>query len=497
MEILSTPIPKSFKITNQYVWLPNLYKLPAQISYDVTCGSITDEFLPCFSLTKAEWDSELCDALSWYASPHRDDLTFRTNLFRHYPKIERLSTAFKATVGLKFTVSCSITSTSAIYSINGKPYATATYDKGKIPIEGYFGFAKYNSENITVENVQVTTKSKELNWSPTTWMKDLALEIQSKEIMRVAIPGTHDSGTYEINENSEDSPDSPSFVNTIKSWAGIKGVILLTPIVGPLLAITIAAFVKKNLNSIIADWAKSQQQNIGQQLNNGIRYLDLRVAEKSENEFHIVHSKYSANIDNILQDVANFVKTNPNEIIILDFNHFYNMTCKSHEELIKKIKGKIGDAMAPRSMTAKAKVNELWNANKSIIVLYSNEPSLKNNPNLWSENSIDSPWPNKTNVTDLKKELDSKLPNSKNVFFVLQGILTPSTKMIAEGLIPSSTYPSSLKELATQVTPKVGDWASKWTEKNVNIVIADWAEEYPDFVKNIVNLNIKSNNGNS
>jgi hypothetical protein len=160
MQILSTPIPQSFKITDQYVWLPNMYTLPAEISYDVTCGSETDEFLPCFSFTKAEWASESCDALSWYASPHRDDFTFRTELFRTFPKVKRLSPAFKPTVGVKFKMSCKITPNSATYSINGKPYATATYDNDTIPIQGYFGFAKYKTDNITVENVKVTAKSE-------------------------------------------------------------------------------------------------------------------------------------------------------------------------------------------------------------------------------------------------------------------------------------------------------------------------------------------------
>ncbi|SHI48936.1 hypothetical protein [Aquimarina spongiae] len=159
MQVLPTKIPESFKITDQYVWLPDMYTLPATISYDVICGSESDEFLPCFSFTRSEWDSASCDALSWYASPHRDDFTFRTDLFRDFPKVDRLSPPFKPAVGAKFSVSCSIDSTSATYSINGKPYAKATYSNDTIPIQGYFGFAKYQTENITVENVKTTAKS--------------------------------------------------------------------------------------------------------------------------------------------------------------------------------------------------------------------------------------------------------------------------------------------------------------------------------------------------
>ena len=155
MQVLPSPIPQSFKITNQYVWLPTLYTLPAHISYDVTCGSETDEFLPCFSFTKAEWASPECDALCWYASPHRDDFTFRTKLFGETPTLKRLSPPYRPTVGTKFQMECKITATSATYSINGKDYATATYKEGKVPEQGYFGFAKYRTANIIVENVNV------------------------------------------------------------------------------------------------------------------------------------------------------------------------------------------------------------------------------------------------------------------------------------------------------------------------------------------------------
>ncbi len=155
MKILTSPPPESFNITLEYVWLNDLYSLPIQITYDVTCGAEEDEFLPCFSLTKAEWDSPECDALSWYVSPHRDDFTFRTKLFRDFPSVKRLSPPWRPTVGTKFQMKCKVTSTSATYSIDGIDYATATYEEGQIPAQGYFGFAKYGVENITVEEVVV------------------------------------------------------------------------------------------------------------------------------------------------------------------------------------------------------------------------------------------------------------------------------------------------------------------------------------------------------
>lgn len=156
--VLPNPVPDTIGISDKYQWIQDRYALPAKISCEVICNDEKDEFLPCFSYTRAEWDSPDCDALSWYLSPHRDDFTFRTQLFRNFPTVQRHVDAYKPAVGEKVTVSCEITATSATYSINGKPYATATYAEGNVPTQGYFGFAVYSQENITVENVQIQAR---------------------------------------------------------------------------------------------------------------------------------------------------------------------------------------------------------------------------------------------------------------------------------------------------------------------------------------------------
>ena len=171
--VLTKPIPASFTITDQYVWLPDLVGIPAvgdpaTIEYDVVCGSQTDEFLPCFSFTKAEWDSPQCDALCWYLSPSSSDFTFRTKLFRDFPSVQRTGAPWTPTVGTKVHVKCNITDTTAEYSVNGASYAVATFEAGDIPGQGYFGFARYRPENITVSNVV----SKGLPGFVPTWEGD-------------------------------------------------------------------------------------------------------------------------------------------------------------------------------------------------------------------------------------------------------------------------------------------------------------------------------------
>jgi uncharacterized protein (TIGR02996 family) len=145
-----------FRVTDQYLWVPQLNTLPVCITFDVTCGSSADEVLPCFSHTRAEWGSPDCDALCWSLSPKLDVFTFRTNLFGSFPATVRHRPAIKAEVGSRYRITCDIAAASASYSINEEPYATAAYDPGAVPATGYFGFAVYHRQDIMVEDIRIT-----------------------------------------------------------------------------------------------------------------------------------------------------------------------------------------------------------------------------------------------------------------------------------------------------------------------------------------------------
>ncbi len=78
--------------------------------------------------------------------------------------------------------------------------------------------------------------------------------------------------------------------------------------------------------SIVAGWSKTQSRTVSGQLNDGIRYLDLRVSYNSEkNGFYYCHGMYGPALLPTFEDILAFVTANPREILVLDFNHFYAM----------------------------------------------------------------------------------------------------------------------------------------------------------------------------
>ena len=66
-------------------YFDSLHELPIKINFDFKINDEGCEMIPVFTKSKAFWGSGNEDALSMYASPHRKDFTFRTELFRKFP----------------------------------------------------------------------------------------------------------------------------------------------------------------------------------------------------------------------------------------------------------------------------------------------------------------------------------------------------------------------------------------------------------------------------
>src|SRR5947209_11083662 len=93
--------------------------------------------------------------------------------------------------------------------------------------------------------------------APDRWMEQAAAYIGKKPYNRIAIPGTHDSGTYGL-ISTYDRPANDAFAPDAESWV-----------------------VKAGTFAGIAEiWAKAQDNNIYQQLVDGIRAIDYALVLK-------------------------------------------------------------------------------------------------------------------------------------------------------------------------------------------------------------------------
>ncbi|XP_015434771.1 PREDICTED: PI-PLC X domain-containing protein 3 isoform X2 [Dufourea novaeangliae] len=102
------------------------------------------------------------------------------------------------------------------------------------------------------------------------WMTRLPEVIRNVPIIQLAIPGSHDTMTYTINRRNDVGPDEPNYIRALGRYCSLVS------------------------KPIIFNWSITQHDNIKDQLNGGIRYLDLRVATKPPNgNIYFVHGLFS------------------------------------------------------------------------------------------------------------------------------------------------------------------------------------------------------------
>ena len=60
-----------------------------------------------------------------------------------------------------------------------------------------------------------------------------------------------------------------------------------------------------------------------------------------------MHGLYGSKTENIIQDINHFLEAHPKDIVLLDFNHVYDMTEFSHKQLMSQILEVLGYKMCP------------------------------------------------------------------------------------------------------------------------------------------------------
>ena len=314
------------------------------------------------------------------------------------------------------------------------------------------------------------------------WMAELKGVLASKPLCQVALPGTHDSGTYKWDKELGASPDN-DLTSTIQDKLEFgRGIIRK---IGSKMTDGILQLIYERL-------CRCQNMTTLQQLQAGIRYLDLRVAATPDGQsFYTCHGVYCVAMTEVLQEIRDFLQAHPQEIVLLDFNHFYGMQAEHHEAFAKLLMDTLGDKIATQPcLTPSSTVQEYWDAQVQAVVIYHDVPTHQaSDGKLWHKHTIHSPWPNKNKTKELRENLETNVKaRNKNRFFVLQGILTPDGELIKEEIMESKGS-TSIQSIASRVSGKVVNWVGdEWKEENHNVVIVDFFEDC-SMVPAIINLN--------
>ena len=306
--------------------------------------------------------------------------------------------------------------------------------------------------------------------------------------MSLTVPaGSHDSGTSDLTAWKGISPDEPEELRvemTIGCWLG---------------CCLFTSFVKK--------WSKCQALDIGQQLVAGVRYLDLRVASnrcsRGNDTILCVHGFYGGEIGEYMKHVKQFLDDHRNEVVLLDFNHFYQMDRQHHEQLTICLKSSFGAMLckySPPFSFEDLTLNKLCQAGTRVIVFY-HGPGADDLPEqcseFWPSSTIDSfsSWAQTADLETWKRRQRSLAPqrHSADRFYVCQGVLTPDSDLIKKNWFFTLCYCGRKGTLKTECADPINRELQDWIPTDVAsgaggvIYFADFVDQR--FVRCVIDQN--------
>jgi len=246
------------------------------------------------------------------------------------------------------------------------------------------------------------------------------------------IPGTHNSGAYDVNFGRSDS------LNIMKKFS------------------------------------INQDEDVWSQLLYGIRYLDLRVGyyKTTPEKFWVVHDFVKMNpLYEVVNDIRRFL-TSTKELVILDFHRFPNGFDNDdegiHASLLRYLQAELGQFMAPDWLGRSVTPNDLWEMNRTLIVTYSHDPSSAFSDVLWSE--VRHVWGNQQNSAGLKNFLGEAMNLRKYARYPWAAMshLTPTKWNVF--FRPNS----GMRELSDSISRNLTQWYRDEWWNAANIIATDF-----------------------
>ncbi|XP_045711878.1 PI-PLC X domain-containing protein 1 [Phyllostomus hastatus] len=303
------------------------------------------------------------------------------------------------------------------------------------------------------------------------WMSALHPRLRDIPLHHLAIPGSHDTMTYSLDRTCPISP-------TESPWT--------------------LQFVAKVLPGIIEPtvlkWSVTQVLTVTEQLDAGVRYLDLRIAHMPhgpEKNLHFVHMMYTAVlVEDTLTEISEWLESHPREVVILACRNFEDITQDLHEYLVTCIKNIFGDMLCPRGEVPT--LHQLWEQGQQVLLSYEDEASVSRHQELWP--SVPYWWGDEVEPEKLISYLEHRKSCGRPDGVFVMGInLTENLWYILE-------HPSqSLRDLTLSGLPRLGAWVREQSPgpgpRCANIIAGDFIGAdflgADTFVSDVIRLNEK------
>ena len=268
------------------------------------------------------------------------------------------------------------------------------------------------------------TESAPADVNKATWMTQIRSHIGNKRIGDVFFPGSHDSGTYGINED---------FILVNKN--------------------PIFELAEMFIPEVLQNWSITQTENFRQQLQSGFRLFDMRIADVDDEDFGNFRWWHGISADLIqegIDHIRQFATQNPGEIIILQFAHFVAVGDETRatlpipddrkDELSQILLRGLGSRMvAHNSVPDNPTVNQVLSTGRNIIATMQDSYIRRNHPQFWPHETVVNRWTGRTNPEDLFKQRSELLnffkDNDRDKLTEASVCVTPDERIVIGGLL--------------------------------------------------------------
>ena len=303
------------------------------------------------------------------------------------------------------------------------------------------------------------------------WMQEIYANKPEQPLRQIIIPGTHDTGTDQMTSGSGKA-------------STLEGIMKIAP------------------KGAVVAWSKTQDRSMGQQLQDGIRYFDMRV-ENTPAGWMTYHGLLSNRLTDMLEELAVFLDNHPREIVLLDFQSLVNFN-NDVTDLVSYFEAHpvFSRRVAPwGDFNPQVRLGDLWNADKNIILLFDQrrvrlpDGNYGDSSLVWPR-TLQNPWSNTRHTAKVEEDLLNGIrQRPDDIFYVSQAVLTPDANVVTTGWTRGIT---SLRDMAMKwMNPKFSDLlprlneAALDAEKHVNIIIADFYQ-HGSFVDLCLRLNLQN-----
>ncbi|NXA36049.1 PLCX1 protein, partial [Eudromia elegans] len=270
--------------------------------------------------------------------------------------------------------------------------------------------------------------------------------------------GSHDTMTYCLDKTSAVSDNESKLVNLLNKC--------MPCIVHP----------------IIMKWSTTQVTlSVTEQLEAGVRYLDLRIAHKANDpsmNLYFVHMLYTTvTVQDILCEVLKWLESHPQEVVILACRNFDGLTRSLHCHLVARIKEIFRCKLCPRNVSMRSIFLPLC---FKISIIHYGEADLQ----MLQHQSANS----------FAKEIFN-VSLSDFFFFLVSERFFVAGINLTENLAYILAHPfGSLKKMTLQNLPYLKIWVKQQypgpKKECINIIAGDFIGNN-DFVKDVIELNKK------